>query len=305
MPRTILIGHPAISWRDWLREHRGTRDLLCLDPSEPDQEPPGRVTLRKGSRIAAWNFYGSLDSNRAPHVLLAALQKLLHFADEDVLIQLPPYRPSPLMRQFVELAVQIAAPDEILIAQGTPLESAPFPIGPAEVEVPEAFASMVINAQRKAHWIKMLEQCEEHHIDLDKVALTGTRLGSGRRLARGEMEACGLRLSLHAEACGGNLLVIGNSEPDEESLFRAQDVTHTNKATLLPPNAYDGLLCALSRQGGEDFGIGIVGKIDFMTRVATVYATAIAPAPARILRIGGLKLDANGREFGESRPWQV
>jgi hypothetical protein len=65
------------------------------------------------------------------------------------------------------------------------------------------------------------------------------------------------------------------------------------------------LLCSFANQEGEDFGIGMIRGIDFVTGVAQVACTAVPPAPARILRIGGLRVDPNGNELGEARPWQV
>lgn len=305
MSRTLLIGHPGVSWKEWVRDNRDGQDLLNLDPLDPEQEPPGRLTLRKGSRLSKWTFYGSLDSNRAPHVLVAGLIDLLRFAGDELWVQAPAYRPSPLARQTLQLIAQIVQPDAILIAKGTALDAHGFPVGPEEIEVPEAHPSMILNAQRKGHWLKMIDQCDDHEVDLDKVVLSGTRLGSGRRLQRPELNLSGLGDVLYGEVCGNALLVVTKLEPEEEDLVRAQDIFGAQRAILCPHDAFDGLLCAFSRQDGEDFGIGIIESINFETRVAKVLSTAIAPAPVKILRLGSLRLDTAGREMGETKPWQV
>lgn len=305
MARTVLIGGPETTWHEWIKDHRPDRDFLNLDPADPAQEPPGRFTLMKGSRLAAWHFYGSLDPNRAPHVLLAALVNLLQFAEAELVIQLPAYSPSPLLRQTIHLALQLSQPDEILIAKGSALEGERFATVAESVELPEALLPTVQAAQRKAHWLRMLEQCEEHQVDLDKVQLSGARLGSGRRLTRPELTNAGLKEVQYAESCGPVLYLVSKLEPDGEHLGRALNIFGAQRASVILPSAVEGLLCAFARQSGEDFGMGLIQSINFETRKVYALTTAIAPAPVKTIRLGSLKIDTAGRELGEIRPWEI
>jgi hypothetical protein len=305
MGRTLLIGHPGVSWRTWLKEHRGARDLVLLDPGDPAQSPPGRLCLFRGERAVWYRFYGSLSPQRYPHVLLSSLAEMLPQAGDDALIQLFPYRPSPMLRHLVMLAAQLAKPSEILVASGTPIDQGGFPVGPVEVELEAAFPPMVQAAQRKAQWLKLLEQCAEHQIRLTQVTFEGTRLGSGTRVDERELSSLGLGGALHAEVCGSTLLLVATDEPEEATVSRVLDALHASRVHILHPDDLVDLLCSFSRQDGEDFGIGIVRCVDFATGQARVVSTAVPPAPIRILRLGAIRVDGLGNETGELKPWQV
>src|SRR4051794_29801480 len=114
MARTLLLSSPSFSWREWLKEHRGERDLLCLDPGDPTQSPPAKVTLFRKTKPLYSRFYGSFDAGRAPHVLVAALAQMLHLAGGDVVVQLFPARGAPLLKQVTALCAQLVRPDEVL-----------------------------------------------------------------------------------------------------------------------------------------------------------------------------------------------
>lgn len=299
MNRTLLIGDESISWKDWLKTHGAGRDLICLDPVDPMQAPPGRFTLHRGDKLAAWRFYGSLDPIRAPHVALASLAYLVKQAGEDTVIQFPSFRPGPLMRQFVQLAIELIQPQEILLKKGLGIDQQGFPVGPTEITLEHAFPEVVRYAQRKALWIKLIEDSEDHEIELDKVTLEGTRLGSGQRMGKMPIEA------LHMEICGSTLLIVADKHPEDRDLARALDASHCSRVHIVEAPSYNGLLCSFARQNGEDFGMGMIKEIDFVEGLIKVRCTAVAPAPVRILRIGGLQLDMAGNEIGELKPWQV
>ncbi len=305
MARTLLLSSAAFSWREWLKEHRAGRDFLCLDPGEPSQGPPGKLTLFRGGKPLHWRFYGSLDPGRAPHVLVGALAEMLRQSGSDPIVQLFPVRNAPLVRQMAALCAQLIQPDEIFAPKGAGLDLEGYPVGPEEVALEDTFPAMVQQAQRKAQWLKLIEDCSEHEVELRRVAIEGARLGSAHPAHPDQLAKAGLREALHAEVAGGTLLLVTESEPEDHVMARALDVFHASRAAVVAPSAYENLLCSFARQSGEDFGIGIVKRIDFSVGVATILSTAVAPAPVRILRLGGLRVDAAGRELGEARPWQV
>lgn len=305
MGRTLLIGNPRVTWREWLRDHRGKRDLLCLDPSDPAQEIPARLALFRGEYPIRTRFYGSLDPQRAPHVLVGALAAAMPRMGEDAIVQLFAYRPSPLMRQVAMLLAQTLAPSRIVVAEGTELDMDGWPVGPEKVELEENFPPMVQHAQRKAQWLRLIEECGPHDVDLRSVTLEGSRLGSGKALGSEERTRAGLRGAVHAERCGKSLLVVSPEDPDDGEVARALDVTGCAKAQFVHPGEYTNLLCAFARESGEEIGMGIVQSIDWEARRLQALCTAVPPAPVKILRLGSLRVDPNGRELGEGRPWQL
>lgn len=305
MGGTLLLSSAKFSWREWLKEHRKDRDLLCLDPGEPSQSPPGKLTLFHGTRPVYWRFYGSLDPSRAPHVLVGALAHMLQHAGGDPIIQLFPIRNAPLVRQVLSVCAQLAQPTEILVPKGANLDLEGFPVGPEEVELEAAFPAMVQQAQRKAQWLKLVENCSDHEVDIKRVSIEGARLGSGSAIHPDMIAKAGLQDVLRAEVAGGTLLLITESEPEDHIMARALDIFHASRAAVVSPGAYDNLLCSFARQSGEDFGVGIIKSIDFQAGMASIACTAVPPAPVRILRLGGLRVDLTGRELPEARPWQV
>ena len=302
--RTLLIGGPGVSWRDWERESIGGDDLLVLDPSDAVHGTPTVLRLMRGERPIWTRLYGSLDPRRAPHVLLAALAEGMARAGDDLTVRLFATRNTPLLRQTVGLVASVLRPDRIVVAQGTDLDLDGFPLGPETPELPPAFPPMVQEAMRKAQWMKMLEACAPHEVDLREATLEGTRLGSGTPLSFEERRKAGLEDVAHVERTGRALLIVAGN-PDERMVARALDVTHSTKATLASPRAYEGLVVSFVRPGGEEFGFGRVERIDWEAMSLHAVCTAVPPVPVRILRLGSLRIDAKGGERGDVRPWEV
>ena len=304
MGRTLLVGDGTSDWREWLQSH-GERDLVCLDPADASHGPAARLVIWRGGRAVAWRFYGSLDPLRAPHVLVAAAAALLAEAAEDAIVMLPPLRPTPLARQLAFALADLVGPTSLLIPEGSKIDGAGWPVGPESVPRAPAFPEVVRHAQRKANWLKLLEDGEDHRVELARVSLQGARLGSGRPIVRTDLDALGLGAVQHAEIAGRTLLLVGEDDPEDGPLARAMDRHHVERVHSVRPSAYEGLLCAMEREGGQPLGMGRVTSISFATGVAHVRCTAVAPAPVRTLRLGALRIDADGNELGEVRPWQV
>ncbi len=305
MGRTLLIGNPGSSWREWLKEHRGQRPFLCLDPADPIQGTPGQLTLNIGGRPSFTRFYGSLDPQRSPHILPSVLAQAMEQSPEDLLVQLFPYRPMPLLRQTTALLAQQFRPTEILIAAGTDMDQSGFPIGPVEVEIESAFPPVVQLAQRKALWMKLFEGCEKHAFDLRKVTVEGTRLGTGVRLSADDLQRARLKDVLYAERAGSTLFAVTDIDVEEHDVAAALDFTGCSRAQFVAPGMYRNLLCSFAKQHGEDFGMGILTDVDWKSMRGFAFCNAVAPAPVRILRLGSIRVDSNGQELGEVRPWQV
>jgi len=305
MGRTLLIGSPRNTWREWLKAHREDRDLVCLDPTDPQQRVPGRLALFRGEHPIAVRFYGSLDPQRSPHVTVSATASLLAKASEDALVQLFAYRPTPSLHQTAMIVADLVQPDKILLAEGTQLDLGAWRDLVESVELEDAVSTPVQHAQRKAQWLRLIEDCEDHEVDMRSTTIEGARIGSGEYLERAEREKAGLAEAVYAERCGGNLLIVSPHEPDDGEVGRALDVTGCSRATFAEPDAYENLLCAFARIDGEEIGMGLIKSIDWTDRRFFIRSTAVSPTLVPILRLGSLRVDPDGRELGETRPWQV
>lgn len=304
MARTLLIGGAQRSWREWLRANRCDRDIINLDPAETVFGTPCRLEWIHKEKVLAWHHYGALDPLRTPQVFLSALPSLLDKASEPI-VQLFRYRPSPVLRHIALLVAQILKPDEILIADDCEIGYEGWPVGPQTVTLESEFPDIVLSAQRKAHWMKLLEDSEFHKILMKDVAFEGSRLGSGRAISDEQLAKLGLSGTAHGEICGSTLMLVDSAEPSDDVLSRALDMTHCTRSQIVDPEMYANVVCSFARQDGEDFGLGIVQRIDFQNKVMEILCPAVSPAPVRIVKLGGLRVNNQGHELGELGPWRI
>lgn len=290
MGRTLLVGHPDFTWREWLKG----RDFVCLDPADADHGPACRVFAFESGKVRWWRFVGSTDPARNPIALVASALSA-GSAPGPQIFEMFALRPSPVVRQLALEIAQALRPDEVLVPQNSGLESLPWPVGAQPVESAAAFPRVVVEAQRRARWLELLESGETHVVDLAQVPVIGARLGSG---VRGQEEGW-------VEACGPVLHVVRDTEPDPDTVASLMDRHHCTRLSFVTPQSYVGLACSLADSLGEDIGQGIIEKFEPEANTMTLRATAVAPAPVRLLKLGSLRIDSSGRELPELKPWQL
>lgn len=305
MSRTLLLGSPNVSWRQWIVETHPSHAVLCLDPADTDFGLPARLALHVGDRVTKWRFFGSLSALRSPNAILVALVELMREAPQDLLIQLFPYRPSPLLRQLALQCAQLIQPQRIVLTEDVAIDRRGWPVGPEVIEAPKGYPPMVRHAQRKARWLKLFEECDQHEVRLRDIAIEGARVGSGTEIDRNQFGKLSLENAHRIEVCGSSLLVITEEYPHDGQIARALDVTHCSKAHVVNASSYQHLVCSFADDTGAEFGFGVIDRIDFNTEIAYVRSTAVSGTPIRILKLGGLKVDPDGRELGEAKPWEV
>ncbi|MBL8048771.1 MAG: hypothetical protein JNJ45_08820 [Chthonomonas sp.] len=305
MPRTILIGTANHSWRSYIREHRGDRDLAVLDPMDAHHGTPGRLALYHGDKCVDWVFLGAIDAQKNPLALIAGSIRLLAQSSDDTLILFPNFQGVPAARQLLLQLAQLIQPGEIFVPSGSKIAVHPWPVGAEHVEVEAEFPEMVQLAQRRARWIAMLEQCEDHVIPLDEIDYMFSRFGSGRRVPSDHFDRAGISGVLWAERAAQTLLIVARRDFDDDELAGLLNVGHATKLMFLDPLSFSGLLCSFARQDGEEMGMGMIEEASFTEGVIKVRCQAVAPAPVRILKIGHLRIDSLGRELHEIRPWTV
>lgn len=305
MNRVALLGNAGVTWRERVKSLAKSGLFLNLDPGNADFTHPGKVGLYRNGRVLFERFTGSTDPARTPHLLMWALgEALVRFPEEPMVALFPVYRPTPIAWQTTLAAMQMFRPDLIEVAHGTGVNLNAFPIGPTVVESEKAFPPMVCAAQRKAHWMALLERCQKHSINVFEVPIEGSRLGSGQRLDPEECKRVGLD-DAYVEATGSSLFIVSQHEYEEAQISRALDLTHTSKPFFSHPDDYSGLVCSFVRQSGEEFGYGRISRIDFESGEAEIMNTAEVDAPVRILRLGSIRIDTKGNEYEEARPWSV
>lgn len=305
MGRTLLIGSQTGVWREWLREHQAGREWVGLNPADAEATFPARFSRIREGRVQSWRFAGSLDAMRAPHSALAAANALVRESEEDAIVELFPFRVGPLRLQVARLAIESIRPSHILIDRRTHFPIGGLPVSVEEVDLPEALPESVRAGHRKARWLQLFEQCERHEVELRKVALDGLRLGSGVPIPLENLKKYGFGDPLHGEVAGSNLLVVSRTPVSDLEVTRALDAVHASKAHIVSPSDYENLICAFSRRSEEDFAQGRIVRIRFEDGVVEVSANAVAPTIFDLLKVGGLRVDDEGRERGEMKPWDA
>lgn len=290
--RTLLVGTAAASWREWLREYAHDADVVLLAPGDANLGFPARYAAIRAERGTQERFFGSLDPLRSPHITVATAARFSRERSE-VLLLLGDLGRTPLARQTAEAVVEAFAPEKVLVPQ----DGHPWFAATGEVELSSAPPPAVAQAQRRAHWIDLLDRSHLHEIPLAGLRFEGTRLGTGVPVD--------IENTLHAERIGSTLYAILKEDLDERALSLALSATGTSKAHFVTPNTFRGLLCALVRGNGEEAGIGIIERFDPAAGTVVVRSPAVPPLPIAALRIGSLRLDKEGNEIGELRPWAV
>lgn len=301
MGRTVLLAESGLSWREWLKTHRGDADLLVLDPGDASHGPSSRIRVLRGEKPIFDRFYGSLDPQKAPHLIVGALVEALEIASPNLVIQLYPYRVTPVLRQTTQLLLQLIKPDRALVNAGF---KGRFPGTFEEVELEKSMPSQVIAAQRKAQWLSMIEKCEEHSVDLSETILSGSRLGAGNPIGEARKTKLGLD-GAYVEVSGSTLYIVTDDEFSDDVISTSLDVTGCARAHFVSPSVYEGVLCSFAKLSGEDFGYGFLRSVDFLNLRAQVLCTAIPPVPVPMLKLGSLRIDEKGNELGEMKPWTV
>jgi hypothetical protein len=288
----LLLAHRRHDWRPWLKERGGSG--LVLDPSFAEYGWPGRLQRVKGGKVVDWRFHGALDAAADP---ISLLTRTLELAAEPADWALLFPAETPLLRHLQAQIARLLAPAAILSPEGLVPESAVWPIGPELVEPAKPFPDMVVQAQRRARWLELWKAGREHVIDLGAVALEGARLGSGQVLSSpGEP---------WRERLGATLTAAQPQEPTPEQAARLMQDHLASRLHHIDPADYEGLLCSLARQDGEDFSMGVIQRMDLEARRAVIWADAEPEPAVRILRIGTLRLSRDGIEAESIRPWTV
>lgn len=297
MECTLLIGAAGHSWRDWLN-HQSHRDLIVADLGNCDHGTPCRVSLWRAGKQIAWRFIGTLDVQRNPIAWLAAVSELVQQMQDGGIILCGDAGSNPVMRHLLLNLAMMVQPTEILTPEKTGLELWPWPVGAKAVPVSAGFPDLVHEAQRRALWLKLIEECSEHEVLFKDVRVIGSRLGSGAMLVNPDTND-------YSEISGDVLHLVTQSKLGDEEIARMLDHTHTARLSMVDPRTYHGLICSFAHENGDDFGMGIVKRFDESRGLMTILNTALPPAPVRILKLGTFRIDSGGKEVGSLAPWTV
>lgn len=294
MARTLLIGGPGADWSVL----RGDV-FLSLDPDDATLGHVGRLAVFDQGRPRDSRFFGSRNALRAPQTILA----MLGLKRDAEVVQTFAHRHSPLSRQVLQLIGQVYGPNRILIDVEAQLPISGWPV-PAEGVHLERISSFAQETQRKAQWLALFERCQRHEVQLSECSFQGCRLGSGQPVTE-QFILQGASNVLYAELQGQTLFAVETEATDERKVTRLLDDFHASKWVSTSPDAYADLFCACARSDGEDLGYGRIESIDFESRVAVIWSEVVAGTPIPLVKVGTLRVDADGREHEELGAWSA
>ena len=182
------------------------------------------------------------------------------------------------------------------------------PIAAVIGKKPSAF-----RAQRRAlRFGAYFQEAAPHTYAFDEIAMAGTWFGGGVPVAPHLLkflnETLGAeRKVYHAELCDRELGLMVNQPipPQSPQLalalqeFRAQSVS----VTVAPRLKH--LLLGLESANGKLLGLGLLVALDFRRATLGVLTPVRAPAAAKIIHFGGLRLLPNGAEIGKISPGEL
>lgn len=290
--KTLCVLDPRWTWKDWIDSHGKGRPILTLDPAVL----PGRLTLQDAGRVRAWRFSGSCDPGRSPLNTLSGAVALAQAAGDRWVAFLFHPGQSILLNELALQIAQCLQPSEILVPEGSSLDSKGWPIGAQSVQLEPGFPPVVREAQRRAQWLDFTQSCTEFTAQLTDFEVMGARIGQG-------IPFFDDRLKGLAWAWGSHLHVIAQQQPSDDLVSQWCAMTHTQRLNFARPSDYEGLLCATSEQDGRDLGMATIREIDLESGSITLAGTL--DGPFRILKVGTVRIDSAGRELGEVKPWTV
>ena len=294
MPRILCVLDQRWTWKGWLERNRRNKPVLTFDPSVL----PARVTLQRDGSIHAWRFVGTTSPARNPISVMGGSVALSYQANEDWIgFIFDPGQNLILNQLAVELS-QALRVTQVIVPKGSGLDAKGWPVGAEPVELEEGYPSMVREAQRRAQWLDVLQASEDHVVELTEVSTLGARLGAGEVVPLDRPDALCWKY-------GQNLHLVSERPPGEPETARLLSWHKAKTLSHATPVDYEGLVCSLADQEGNDLGIGAIESLEVATGTLKIKNTAVAPAHARLLRLGTTRIDAKGREQGEVKPWSL
>lgn len=301
MSRSLFVSLPGRAWNGF----DSGRPVLVLDPADTHFGLLGRVALFENGRPVMWSFVGGINPLRVGSRIISATARMAKQLPDSLFVVAPAFRPNSTMVSLLATLEEIIEPDQVLIDPEIEWGYHAWKVEPIEPDLGPAASHSIQAALRKAHWLKHRQRCERHVLPLSSLSFQHGRLGTGISLPVAEAIHAGLEGVDHVERLGQNLFIVSQNPVHDSTLARALDITHTQRAQITHPRAYENLLVAVADGNGQDLGCGTIEEIDFVQRTLTVWVDAVVPSPISIVRLGAFYVDESGKELGEPKPDEV
>lgn len=146
----------------------------------------------------------------------------------------------------------------------------------------------------------------------DDIAIVGTWLGTGVPVAAHILRFLNQSMAPHAKVyyaeMAGSTLGLMLNEPVPvgfPGLGLAQEQLKARTVTQTVTPRLKNLLIGLEDANGRFLGLGLLDALDFRRRTLGILTPVRAPAAAKILRFGSLRLKPDGSEIGTVKPHEL
>lgn len=169
--------------------------------------------------------------------------------------------------------------------------------------------SKMLRTQRRA--IKFMEYFAQgtiHQISLNSIATSCTWLRSGSNLEPRYLKFAENALKTtvyHGEISDSGIYLVTAGNYSKTGITELQEYFRKKNINITPANRYLNLLTGLMDSHLDLLALGIIQKIDFRAQVISIYTPLRSIIPVKSIRLGVLKLHANGTEIGQMRPGEV
>lgn len=301
--------------------------VLDLDLGQSEIGPPGCVGLgwtdtpvRALSEIApqALAFVGATSPPGFLLEYLTGARRLADLANRPLVIDSCGMIQGGSARRMHQAQVELLRPEQVVALQRQgEMEALLAPIRRAGAcriympPVPEAVTrkAPAYRTQRRAmRFAAYFHGASLHTYAFSEVTFLGTWLGRGLPLPAHEMkflnECVGPNARVyHAEMCDRHLGLMASRPLYLESpgLSMAQQHLRTRSISVTVAPRLKHLLLGLEAEKGKLLGLGVLEAIDFRRGTMGVLTPVRAPAAAKLIRMGSLRVSPEGVESGTLR----
>lgn len=168
---------------------------------------------------------------------------------------------------------------------------------------------LIIRRQRRyVHFSEYFLNGKIHQIPLDDVVFSGTWLRSGKPLDQRMIKYLETTLKtnvFYAEHSANGVYIVASGEGDQKGREELEQYFKTGSIMVVPASRYINLLVGLIDEKHDLVGCGIIHRIDYMTRIISVYSPIKTALSVKAIKFGSLKLRQDGVEIGIINPRSI
>lgn len=292
-----------------------TPSIVDTDPGQSDIGPPGSIgmgTFKSHvallSEIPTLNSYFIGSMSPSGHMLefLVGVKKMAEAGLEEtdqVIVDTPGWVTQGPGRSLQQYGAEILDPGFVIGLQRENelehlLKTLPGKI--RRVEVSGKVRKRVGKERmilRKKSLRRYFEDSEELSLDLDKIVLERSYLGTGKKI---NPEDLNIEKIIYAEKIPEGIVVVPKTDLSEEELRQLDQ--ESEKVNVINPGAEEKVFVSLIDKERNLLGVGCIEEIDYSAGKIKITTPVKEESKVDRVQIGSMKIEPSGKEVGTVRP---